>query len=178
MSAICRIVTGVSGSPRGLPALRYGAMLAHDHGAVLIPLLAWVPPGGELVNSRCPAKHLYQEWESAARRRLDDAICAAFGGMPDEVPTDPVVIRGEPGWVLVHAASRPGDLLIIGTGRRGWPGRPAAAAVSRYCLARASCPVLAVPPSALDLQARHGLRGWAFRHRGLTLRDLTVPAGN
>jgi len=178
MSAICRIITGVSGSPRNLPALRYGAKLARDHGAVLIPLLTWAPPRGEIAEGRCPSKYLHREWERAAWQRLDDAICAAFGGMLDEVRTEPVVVRGEPGWVLVHAAGQPGDLLVIGAGRRGRLGRLAGGAVSRYCLARASCPVLAVPPSALDLQARHGLHGWAFRHRGLTLRDLTVPADN
>jgi nucleotide-binding universal stress UspA family protein len=178
MSAICRVITGVSGSPRSLPALRYGATLARDHGAVLIPLLTWAPPGGELAERRYPSRHLSREWERAAWQRLDDAICAAFGGMLDEVRTEPVVVRGEPGWVLVHAATRPGDLLVIGTGRRGWLGRLAGGAVSRYCLARASCPVLAVPPSPLDLQAGHGLHRWAFRHRGLTLRDLTVPARN
>ena len=178
MSAICRIIAGVSGSPRNLPALRYGAALARDHGAILIPLLAWVPPGGELADRRCSPRHLHEEWESAAWRRLDGALCAAFGGVPDEVPTRPLVVRGEPGWVLVHAAARPGDLLVIGAGRRGRLGRRlACGTVSRYCLARASCPVLAVPPPALDLQAGHGLHGWVFRHRGLTLRDLSVPAG-
>src|SRR5580704_16209549 len=137
MSAIRRIIAGVSGSPRSLPALRYAATLARDHGAVLIPLLAWVPPGGALANCRYPSKYLHGEWELAAWQRLDDAICAAFGGMLYEVPTEPAVTCGEPGWMLVHAAGRPGDLLVVGT----------------------------------------GLRGWAFRHRGLTLRDLTVPAG-
>jgi nucleotide-binding universal stress UspA family protein len=177
MSAIRRIIAGVSGSPRSLPALRYAATLARDHDAVLIPLLAWVPPGGALADCRCRSRYLHGEWERAAWQRLDDAICAAFGGMLDEVHTDPVVACGQPGWMLVHAAGRPGDLLVIGTGRRGWPGRLAGGTPTRYCLAQASCPVLAVPPSALDLQAGHGLRGWAFRHRGLTLRDLTVPAG-
>ncbi len=177
MSAICRIIAGVSGSPRNLPALRYGAALAREHGAVLIPLLAWVPPGGELADRRCSPRHLHQEWECTAWRRMDGALCAAFGGVPDEVPTQPLVVRGQPGWVLVHAAARPGDLLVIGAGRRGRLGRLACGTVSRYCLARASCPVLAIPPPALDLQAGHGLHGWVFRHRRLTLQDLSVPAG-
>ncbi len=178
MPAICRIITGVSGSPRSLPALRYGAALARDHGAALIPLMTWTPPGGELADRRCPSRYLRREWERAAWQRLNEAITAAFGGMPDEVPTELVVVRGQPGWVLVHAASGPGDLLVVGTGRRGPLGRLMGGTVSRYCLARASCPVLAIPPSALDLEAAHGLHGWAFRHRGLTLRDLTAAAGN
>src|SRR5580693_938284 len=124
MPAIRRIIAGVSGSPRSLPALRYGATLARDHGAVLIPLLTWAPPGGALAECRCPTKYLYHEWERAASQRLDDAISAAFGGMLDEVRTEPVVLCGEPGWLLVHAAARPGDLLVIGTGRRGRRGQP------------------------------------------------------
>jgi hypothetical protein len=39
--------------------------------------------------------------------------------------------------------------------------------VARYCLRHATCPVLAVPPASLGRTA--GLRGWAFRHRELTL---------
>jgi len=75
MSAISHVVAGVSGSPRGLPALRYAAALARGHGAALIP---------------------------------------------------------------------------------------------------ARCPVVAVPPSPLRLEAGHGLRGWMFRHRGLSPRELTA----
>jgi len=37
--------------------------------------------------------------------------------------------------------------------------------VSRYCLAQAHCPILAIPPPALAQQAGHSLRGWAWRHR-------------
>ena len=122
MSAIRRIIAGVSGSPRSLPALRYAATLARDHDAVLIPLLTWAPPGGALADCRYPSKYLHREWERAAWQRLDDAIRAAFGGMLDEVQTEPVVACGEPGWMLVHAAGQPGDLLVIGTGRRGWLG--------------------------------------------------------
>ena len=47
--------------------------------------------------------------------------------------------------------------------------------MSRYCLARAMCPVVAVPPADLDHAAGHGLRGWAFRHRALP--HGAVPAG-
>ena len=46
---------------------------------------------------------------------------------------------------------------IIGTGRRG-AGRWLRHSVSRYCLAHARCPVLAVPPSALMDEMTHGLR--------------------
>ena len=176
MSAICRVITGVSGSPRNLPALRYAAALARGHGATLIPILTWVPPGGELADRRCPSIHLRREWEHAAWERLWEAVNAALGGVPADVATEPLVVRGEAGWVLVHAASRAGDLLVIGTGRDGTMGRLAGGKISRYCVARAGCPVLAVPPSPLELEAAHGLHGWAFRHRGLNLSELTASS--
>jgi Universal stress protein family len=43
-----RIIAGVSGSPRSLSALRYAADLACACDAALVPVHAWVPPGGEL----------------------------------------------------------------------------------------------------------------------------------
>ena len=136
MSAIRRIIAGVSGSPRSLPALRYAATLARDHDAVLIPLLTWAPPGGALADCRYPSKYLHREWERAAWQRLDDAIRAAFGGMLDEVQTEPVVACGEPGWMLVHAAGLPGTCWssapAVAAGWAGWrPARSAATAWPR-----------------------------------------------
>jgi nucleotide-binding universal stress UspA family protein len=176
MSAISHVIAGVSGSPRSLPALRYAAALARGHDAALIPLHAWVPPGGEIADRQCASWYLRQVWEHDAWERLWDAANMAFGGVPLDVPMEPLVIRGEAGRVLVHAASRAGDLLVIGTGRRGSAGRLMGGKVSRYCLAHARCPVVAIPPSPLELAAGHGLRGWMFRHRGLTPHELTAAA--
>jgi nucleotide-binding universal stress UspA family protein len=176
MSAITHVVAGVSGSPRSLPALRHAAALARDHGATLVPLHIWVPPGGERANLRGPSRYLRQIWERDAWERLWDAVDKALGGVPPDVPTEPQVVRGEAGWVLVHAASRAQDLLVIGAGRRGAAGRLVGGKVSRYCLAHACCPVVAVPPSPLELEAGHGLHGWVVRHRGLSPRELAASA--
>jgi nucleotide-binding universal stress UspA family protein len=176
MSAVSRVIAGVSGSARCLPALRYAAALARGHCAVLVPVLTWVPPGGELADRSCPCRYLHEEWERAAWERLRGALAAAFGGEPADVTTEPVVVRGEPGRVLVHAASRAGDLLVIGTGRHGGLGRIAGGKVSRYCLAHAVGPVLAVPPSALEIHSRRSLPGWVFWHHGL--QELTAAAGS
>jgi nucleotide-binding universal stress UspA family protein len=176
MSAISHVIAGVSGSPRSLPALRYAAALARGHGATLIPLHAWMPPGGEIADRRCGSGYLRQLWERDAWERLWEAANTALGGAPLDVRTEPLVIRGEAGRVLVHAASRAGDLLVIGTGRRGTAGRLTGGKVSRYCLAHAGCPVVAVPPSSLELEAGHGLHGWLFRHRGLSPHELTASA--
>jgi len=175
MSTFCRVITGVSGSPRNLQALRYAAALARGQDATLIPVLAWVPPGGEVADRRCPSGYLRRIWVKDAWDRLHDALDAAFGGPPSGVVTEPMVVRGEAGLVLVREASQPGDLLVIGAGRHGTLGRLLNGKVSRYCLARARCPVLAIPPTALELEAGHGLHRWAFRHSGPTLTELTAP---
>jgi nucleotide-binding universal stress UspA family protein len=175
MSAISQVIAGVSGSQRNLPALRYAAALARGHGAALIPLHAWVPPGGEIADRQCASRYLRQVWEHDAWERLWEAANTALGDVPLDLPMQPLVVRGEAGRVLVRAANRAGDLLVIGTGRRGTAGRLTGGKVSRYCLAHARCPVVAVPPSPLELEAGHGLHGWMFRHRGLNLHELTAP---
>ncbi|HTX28127.1 MAG TPA: universal stress protein [Streptosporangiaceae bacterium] len=174
MSVFCRVITGVSGSPRNLQALRYAAVVARSQDATLIPVVAWVPPGGDAADRRHPSGYLRRIWVEDARARLHTALDAALGGLPDDVVTEPRVIRGEAGEVLVREASHPGDLLVIGTGRHGSVGRLLSAQVNRYCLAHACCPVLAIPPTALEIEAGHVLHRWAFRHSGLTFSELAA----
>jgi nucleotide-binding universal stress UspA family protein len=121
-----RVITGVSGSPGSLRALRYAAEVAGRHGAVLLPVLAWTPPGGELADRRFPSPYLRQ--------------------------------------------------IVVGAGQRGPARRWLGGRVARFCLARAACPVIAVPPADLAAAAR-GLRGWARRHRALTAEAAGLPAG-
>jgi hypothetical protein len=73
------------------------------------------------------------------------------------------VVRGEAGQVLTEVASQPGDVLVIGSGRRG-SMRRVACRVSRYCLGHSSCPVVAVPPSRLAEEAG-GLRWFVLRRK-------------
>jgi hypothetical protein len=69
--------------------------------------------------------------------------------------------------VLVDVAASPDDLLVIGTGRRSPIGRALHKSIGRYCLAHATCPVLAVPPSALMAELGNGriARSWSLRGR-------------
>jgi len=156
-----RIFTGISGSPGSVHALRQAADLARHHDAILIPLHAWLPPD----SGRHPWPELRQVWQDDAWQRLWDTLGRAFGGLPAGVTTQPVALRGRPGRVLTGLARQPGDLLVIGAGRRGRLRQQLGYGVSRYCLANAHCPVLAIPPPALAQQAGHSLRGWAWRHR-------------
>ena len=167
MPRIRRIITGVSGSSRGLPALRWAADLARTYEAELFPVHAWVPPGAVWTGHQFPSEHAYREWEDAAAQRLARALELAFGGHPPGLRSRPLIAEGPPGEILVRAACRPDDLLVIGTGRRGRLERMFHCSVGRYCLAHAKCPVLAIPPSALMEEIGHGLRSWHLRRRVL-----------
>jgi nucleotide-binding universal stress UspA family protein len=177
VSGVRRIIVGVSGSPGSLQALRHAADLARLHHAPVVPVLAWTPPGGDLADRSHPSPYLRQIWRDAAWRRLWEAIDLALGGVPEDVSFESDVIRGDAGDVLVGAACHPDDVLVIGAGRRGAVAHPLFCRVSRYCVAHARCPVVAVPPAELA-QVSHGLRGWAFRHRGPSPDDLGLPAAH
>ena len=180
MSGVGRVIVGTSGSPGSLHALRYGEGLAGIHDAVLIPVLAWELPGGNHAERVQPSGELRQVWRNLACQRLRDALIAVWGEVPDDPLVQPHIERGPPGWVLVNLACRPGDVLVVGAGRRGALARMVFSRVSRYCLAHAQCPVLAIPPPALARELAHGRLAWVFWHRPLTpeqiLRDQPKPA--
>ena len=168
MSGVGPVIVGASGSPGSLMALRYAEVLAGAHDATLIPVLAWEPPGGDRVDLHQLSGYLRQVSQDAACQRLRDALFAVWGEVPDDPRVQPHVERGPAGWVLVTIACCPGDLLVIGAGRRGALARMVGCRVSRYCQAHARCPVIAVPPPALAREVGHGRLVWAFRHRTLT----------
>jgi nucleotide-binding universal stress UspA family protein len=164
--AVRRILVGVHGSLGSLQALRYAAAEARQRDVPLVPVTAWIPPGGELAERRRPSPYLRKIWRDAAWERLWAAFDAGLGGVPADIKVEPAVVRGEAGAVLVDLASSEDDLLIIGTGRRAWYQRMFRHSVGRYCLAHARCPVLAVPPSALMDEVSHGLRPRSLRWHG------------
>jgi nucleotide-binding universal stress UspA family protein len=178
MRGVGRLIVGTSGSPGSLCALRYAEITARVHDAVLIPVIAWEPPGGDRADRLQPsAGYLRQEWQSLAYRRLRDALVAVWGEVPDNPRVQPHVERGPAGWVLVSLADRPDDLLVIGAGRRGTLARLVFSRVSRYCLARARCPVLAVPPPASARELGYSRLAWLPWHRPLTAEDFLKDQG-
>ncbi|MFJ3639746.1 universal stress protein [Streptomyces sp. NPDC090108] len=176
-----RVVVGVSGSLGSVAALCRAAGEARLRGAELWPVLAWEPPGGELAARRSPAAAVMAgEWQRLARERLVTALAETFGGDGPGSPMTALVVRGDPGRALVEIAGRDG-VLVVGAGRRGRLCRALRPSVSRYCLARAACPVLAVPPSPLEAELRTAHRRNVLRLR-LDLRRVregveTVPPG-
>lgn len=164
--AAARVVVGVSGSLGSLTALARAAEEARHRGAELWPVLAWEPPGGELAVRRSPASALMVgNWERVARERLLTALDEVFGDRGPGLPLRALIARGTPGRALVQTADREDDLLMVGAGRRGGLRRALRPSVSRYCLAHAGCPVLAVPPSPLqtDLATVHRRNVWRLR---------------
>ncbi|WP_225447760.1 universal stress protein [Streptacidiphilus sp. P02-A3a] len=153
-----RVVVGVSGSLGSLAALRRAVDEARRSQRLLLPLLAWTPPGGEGSYRRAPCPQLAKVWEDTAVERLLTAFEEGLGGRPTDLPVQPMVVRAEAGYALCDVADRPADLLVVGTGRRGALTRLAHAGVSRYVLAHAVCPVLAVPPPRLPHGAARALR--------------------
>jgi nucleotide-binding universal stress UspA family protein len=159
-----RVVVGTSDSLSSRTALYRAAEEARRRGAELWAVLAWDTPGGELTAHR-PAgtEPLLDEWRRPARRALLTVLHETFGTAGPGVPMRAVLGRGPAGRTLVHIADRAGDLLVVGAGRRGRLRRLLSPSVSRYCIAHAACPVLAVPPSPLAAD-------WKAAHRRNALR--------
>ncbi|MCB5908878.1 universal stress protein [Streptomyces pinistramenti] len=157
-----RVVAGVSGSLGSLTALHRAAAEARLTGAELWAVLAWEPPGGDIPHRGGPCPAPLTAWRELAGERLLEALDAAFSSAGPGVPLQRLVVRGKPGQVLLEAADRPDDLLVVGAGARGRLRRALWPSVARHCVARACCPVLAVPPSPLHhaLDAVHRRNTW------------------
>lgn len=160
-----RVIVGVSGSLGNLQALRAAVRVARQNQATLCPVTAWAPPGGDLLAPNPVPQSLLRDWLRCAASRQQDAFDQALGGYPDDVEVSAQIARGDPGPVLVAVADREDDLLVVGAGRPGWRHLLLHRSVSRYCLRRAGCPLLVVPPPPLVRDARHLL------HRARTLSD-------
>jgi nucleotide-binding universal stress UspA family protein len=162
-----RVIVGVDGSLGSLQALRYAEAEARQRDVPLVPVIAWVPPGGDMAERRHSSPYLRKIWREAAWERLTAAFDDGLGGMPADLSVEPHVERGEAGPVLVDVAAQSEDMIIIGTGRRGRMRRLIGGSVARYCLAYAKCPVVAVPPSELIDEMSHGLHSWRVRRHAL-----------
>ncbi|MFJ1565725.1 universal stress protein [Streptomyces erythrochromogenes] len=150
--AVARVVVGVTGTPGSLTALHGAAAEARVRGAELVAVLAWQSPGGELGSRNGWGPTVLTECRAAAADRLREALDVAFGVVWPRVTVGGLTVRGTPGAVLVDVARDPEDLLVVGTGSRAVLRRLVHPSVARYCLAHASCPVLAVPPSPLQAE--------------------------
>ncbi len=168
-----RIVVGVHGTPGSLQALRFAVGHARAFGAALVPVIAWEPPGGDSAGRRYPP-FLTDAWAEAAEQRLLTAFDEGLGGPPEDVPTQPMVVRGRAGRVLVAVGDRDDDLLVVGDSRRGRLHRAWYGSAPTYCVAHARCAVIVVPPSKLvrELDRRRYWPTW--RQHGSTFDDASA----
>ena len=174
MGAVRRIIVGVHGSLGSLQALRWAAEEARERQVPLVSVIAWIPPGGDFSERSHPSPYLRKVWHDSAYNRLSEAFDEGLGGVPDDLHVLARVERGDTGPVLVDIADEPGDLLVIGTGRRNPLVRALHRSVGRYCLAHAHCPVLAVPPSSLMDELGHS----RLKPRSWSVSDLaSSPEG-
>src|SRR6202451_222084 len=75
-----RIIVGVHGSLGSLQALRYAADEARQRDVPLLPVIAWVPPGGDVAERRHSSPYLRKLWRDAAWERLGTAFDDGLGG--------------------------------------------------------------------------------------------------
>jgi nucleotide-binding universal stress UspA family protein len=155
-----RVIVGVSGSLGNMAAVHTAAAAATRTGRTLVAVNAWHPPGGEAVARRSPCPPL----DDAAREHARSILSDALASIRCSAEIEKLVLRGQAERVLLAAADRVDDLLVVGTGRRGSITRLTHGTVTRYCVAHARCPVLAVPPSELtyDLTELAGQRARAL----------------
>ncbi|KAF5993802.1 universal stress protein [Streptomyces sp. WAC00263] len=110
MAAAGQVVVGVSGSLAGLAALRTAVRAARSSGRVLVAVLAWEPPEGEVLHARNPDSAWAARCAREVAARLDRAFEEAFGGTPSEVTVVRRVVRARPGRALCRLAAHPDDL--------------------------------------------------------------------
>jgi nucleotide-binding universal stress UspA family protein len=159
-----RVVVGVNGSLGSLAALHRAAAEARRANGALWAVLIWDPPPAEFTqHGYLPSPALLEACRRAARLELTTALRTAFGSAGPDVPLDGLVTRGAPGRALVQIASREDDLLVVGTGHRGLLRRVLFPSVARYCVAHAVCPVLTVPPPAMQHELEAASRRNALR---------------
>jgi nucleotide-binding universal stress UspA family protein len=170
VSHIGRVIVGVHGSPTSLQALRFAVVHARTFGAVLVPVIAWEPPGGDSAYHRFPSL-LSDEWARSAEQRLLTAFNEGLGGPPPDVLLLPLAVRGPAGRVLVEVADRDNDLLVIGKDQHGLPHRLLHGSTTGHCLAHAQCTVIVVQPSRLETELRH--RRSTARHWQDSLHELS-----
>ncbi|MEV0738282.1 universal stress protein [Streptomyces sp. NPDC050549] len=185
-----RVIVGVDDSTAGLLALRAAVAQARGLDRELIAIRAYPAPAGGGTAWQSPSDgrlpRLPQPPTSGTWHRLR-AACEerelgaverifeqALGGVPQDVRVHQVASVGPPGRVLVAAAHRDDDLLVVGgltarRLRRVRPWRWFRCSTCRYCTAHATCPVLTIPVS--------GPARWStgsLRHRDSPEKALDV----
>jgi nucleotide-binding universal stress UspA family protein len=153
-----RLIVGISRSRASWWALAWAVGEARRRRARLLLVHVFRPPVAPATGDYSSGglgipRDRYAERTADGKALIQVAIAQAVGSMPGDVAMEQQVISGRPAAELARLAWG-GDLLILGSRRRGWLRRLAPGSVARACARRADCPVVVVPePSATALSA-------------------------
>jgi nucleotide-binding universal stress UspA family protein len=172
-----RLVVGISRPPACWWALAWAVGEARRRGARLLLVNVFRPPVAPVLANYDHggfgvARDPYADRAAYGNALIRTAIAQAVGQMPGDVAVEQQVVSGRPAAELASLAWG-GDLLVLGSRRRGWLRRLAPGSVARACARRADCPVVIVPePSPHVLPApsptgpTHGHWFWRKPRRG------------
>jgi nucleotide-binding universal stress UspA family protein len=153
-----RVIVGIDDSPSGLAALRDAVGLARSHDAQLVAVRAWalgLPRHGGRRMKHLTHPHVVMLFaDTQERKRARVLAKAAFHAAVGEVPAGVQIMsaEGDPAVVLTYLASRPGDVLVVGSQHRLTARHLVHGSVASYCLRHAHCPVRAVHSDGLVVQ--------------------------
>lgn len=137
-----RIVVGVDGSPESVEALRWALDEARARRARLDVVMAWQYPVP--VDAILPeARDFDRQTEAEVQTLVDEVDPDGRSG----VDVHPRVFRGPAGPALIDAA-RGAELLVVGSQGRGRFAGLVLGSVSLFCVSKAPCSVVVVPPAS------------------------------
>lgn len=146
MPAITRVLAPIDFSPSSRAALEYATFVAGKHGAELLVLHVWEPPGyvGPDTLALLPVGSGQPGWEQTRNevQREVDHFLARAAARPRALVR---VEAGEPSDTILQLAKESGsDLIVMGTHGRTGLSRLLIGSVAEAVLRRSTCPVLTI----------------------------------
>ncbi len=142
------VVVGVDTSPSGRGALTWAARYARVTGQRLraLHVFSYRAAGGVVWTPGGLPPSLPAGGSDELRELAEGEIRSIFDSLAPEPQWRLEFWGGSIGPTLVDQA-RGADLLVIGTREHTGIDRVLSGSVSHYCLSRAGCPIVAVPPT-------------------------------
>jgi nucleotide-binding universal stress UspA family protein len=151
-----RVIVGIDDSAAGLAAIAVATELARFHHGQLVAVRAWalgLPRHGGRRLRHLAHPHVVLSFSGAEQRDAATILTrrtfrAAVGRMPADVGITIETPGSDPAIALVGAASKPGDVIVVGADSGHVLRHLVHGSVSRYCTRHARCPVVVVPAQA------------------------------
>ncbi|HEX6345924.1 universal stress protein [Umezawaea sp.] len=144
------IVVGVDGSAASKSALRWA--IAQGDNTVEAVVAAVREPAFVPATSLGVYPYAYKpeaERRRPADRQLHDVVTEVTAGVPGAPEVAEIVVASDPTVALVQA-SRRADLLVLGAKGHNRIADVFPGSVTAHCVRHAACPVVVIPPAAVD----------------------------